>query len=149
LASKNAYARNGFGIANHSYSHPAFSTPCYGLPAVATDAQKIREIEKTQKILSGLTGSAPKLFRFPGLCHAPHDLEIVKSLGLKFDDGTLTSGDAFAHSAGAVARRIIGLAKDGSVILMHVGGPNAPASAAALEQAVAGLRARGFVFKKL
>ena len=138
-----------FSIQNHSYDHAGFESPCYGLNELSTDDQRRAEITKTQAILKTLTGYAPTLFRFPGLCKNAHDDAIVTSLGLQVNDGNLVSGDAFSHDAARIAMHVIDTAVDGSVVVMHLGGPNATATPRAVMLIVPALRAKGFVFEKL
>ncbi len=144
LASEGSYA---FG--NHSYDHAGFESPCYGLPTVSTDAAKLEEISKTQRILEGLTGRAPTLFRYPGLCRSAHDDALVASAGLRIDDGSVFSGDAFNRNPDAIARSVMSAARPGGVILMHLGGPNAPATGAALKVLIPKLRKHGYRFELL
>lgn len=141
-----------FAIENHSYDHPAFETKCYGLRTAFSDQDKIEQIEKTQNILKNLTGKDPQYFRYPGLCHNSHDDQLVHSLGLKTDTNLLISGDAFRIGPKAIqtmAQRIIRDVRPGSVIVMHLGGPNAPDTAGLVQEIVPELRAQGFEFKKL
>lgn len=138
-----------FSLQNHSYDHSGFEAPCYGLNELKTDDQRKAEIAETQSVLKKLTGKAPTLFRFPGLCKNAHDDAIVASLGLRINDGNLVSGDAFSHNAGRIARHVIADARNGSVVVMHLGGPNAPATADAVRKIVPALRAEGFTFAAL
>ncbi len=145
-----AWSKNDlFTIGNHTYDHAAFRSPCYKLPVLSSDTAKNTEINKTQTILTTLTGKTPTLFRFPGLCHTPHDLQLVEAAGLKNIDGNLISGDAFNKNVQKIVRTILSQAKDGSIVVMHMGGPNAPAITNAIEQIIPQLQARGFEFKKL
>ncbi len=138
-----------FSLQNHSYDHSGFEFPCYGLNELKTDDQRRAEVSETQSILTRLTGKAPTLFRYPGLCKNAHDDAIVTSQGLRINDGNLVSGDAFNRNADGIARRVISSAKDGSVVVMHLGGPNAPATTDALRKIVPALRAEGFAFSTL
>jgi peptidoglycan/xylan/chitin deacetylase (PgdA/CDA1 family) len=138
-----------FSIQNHSYDHSGFESPCYGLNELKSDDQRRAEITKTQDILHALTGKLPTMFRFPGLCKNAHDDATVISLGLKVNDGNLVSGDAFARDAARIAKHVVDAAVDGSVVVMHLGGPNAPATAEALRMIVPSLRAKGFNFAAL
>ena len=136
-------------IANHSYSHPGFENPCYKLKTISTDAEKIGEMEKTQKILSALTGRVPKFFRHPGLCHNNHDDQLAQKIGLTVSDDGLTSGDAFNKNPKNIIKTVLSRVHDGSVIIMHLGGPNAPEIGVAIKGVVEKLKAEGYVFKVL
>ena len=54
----------GFEIEDHSYDHPGFSQPCYGLAAIP-EAQKSAEIERSQRAIKLATGDTPGIFAFP------------------------------------------------------------------------------------
>lgn len=147
---KELSADGRFTIGNHTYDHSAFAWPCYGLPALKTDEEKKAEIGRTQEILEKVTGKKPTLFRYPGLCgHDPHDDALVAAYGLAINDGTVVSGDAFSRHPDRIVKAVLGRVKDGSVVVMHLGGPNAPSTAAAVAELVPLLRARGFRFAKL
>jgi peptidoglycan/xylan/chitin deacetylase (PgdA/CDA1 family) len=139
-----------FSIQNHTYDHSAFAWPCFGLPSLKTDEQKREEIGRTQDIIEKVTGKRPAFFRYPGLCgNDPHDDAIVGSFGLTVNDGTLVSGDAFSRHPDRIIKTVLDHATDGSVIVMHLGGPNAPSTADAVAHLIPELRARGFRFAKL
>jgi peptidoglycan/xylan/chitin deacetylase (PgdA/CDA1 family) len=143
-------ARSGtYSIENHSYDHAGFEPHCYGLATLTTDVQKRLELTKTQKIIHALTGSVPTLFRYPGLCRNDHDDAIVKSEGLTVNDGDIVSGDAFSTNAAAVARQVEKLARPGGIVVMHLGGPNAPATGKALTIFIPKLREEGYTFARL
>lgn len=147
---KELSADGRFSIENHTYDHSAFAWPCYGLPALKTDEAKKAEIERTQAIIEKVTGKKPTLFRYPGLCgHNPHDDALVAAYGLTVNDGTVVSGDAFGRHPERIVKAVLDRVKDGSVVVMHLGGPNAPSTAAAVAELVPLLRARGFRFAKL
>ncbi len=143
------WSEKGLAIENHTYDHSAFRYPCFGLNVLKSDKEKKTEIKKAQEIIFGLTGKAPRLFRYPGLCHNASDDKLVQDSGLTIDNGTLTAGDAFNKNPKSIVKTILSHAKDRSVILMHLGGPNAPAAGRALKQAVPLLQKKGFIFKAL
>lgn len=138
-----------YSFQNHSYDESSFIPKCYWLKALATDQQKIDQINATQSILKKLTGQTPTLFRYPGLCHSPHDDNLVQQLGFTIANGNLTAGDPFNHNAAAIEKKILRQAKNGSMIVMHVGGPNAPKSLEVLKFIIPQLQKEGFVFFKL
>ena len=131
---------------NHTYDHLSFEPHCYGLQTLTTDDAKRAEITKTQTVIKDLTGVEPTLFRYPGLCRNEHDDVLVSSLGLTIDDGNLTSGDAFNHRVHSVTSTVLNDVHDGSEILFHLGGPNAPTDAVALADLIPKLQAIGFEF---
>lgn len=138
-----------FSIQNHTYDHAAFSTPCYGLPTVHTDEEKLREMTKASETIERLTGRAPVYLRHPGLCHKPHDVELAEKLGLKLSDVGTVSGDAFAKNPKLIAASILRGAPHNPVIILHLGGPNAPATEEAIQIAVPQLQAEGYTFAQL
>ena len=140
-------ARSGqFEIGNHSYSHPAFHLPCYGLGS-RSPAGLVSEVERAQAAIRAITGAAPVYFRFPGGCLDPAAVAMVRAHGLTPIQWSLNSIDAFNHSAAQIAGTVISRVQPGDIIVMHLmGGPNAPASGAALRQIIPALRAKGFRF---
>jgi peptidoglycan-N-acetylglucosamine deacetylase len=138
-----------YAIGNHGFDHAAWTAHCYNLPAILTDAEKLEQISRTQKIIENLTGKAPKFFRFPGLCRSPHDSSLVASQGLQIADADVIASDAFNKNPGQIVEKILGGAQDGSIILMHLGGPNAPGTYPALQTVIPKLEAEGFIFEKL
>ena len=133
-----------FEIGNHSYDHAAFSIPCYGLPKAEN---KDAEITKTQDILTNLTGKTPQYFRFPGGCYKDPDLKIVQNLGVKVVEWDVISGDAYLKKAAPIVKQVLKNAQNGSIIVMHFqGGPHAPATSAALQDIIDGLKQKGFSF---
>lgn len=138
-----------FEIENHSYSHPAFSSPCYTLRPIP-DSSDAAEIEKTQKILFDLTGHTPHYFRFPGGCFDRSDVSKVQAEGLDVIQWDVASGDAFSTNSGAIVARVLGKVKPGSIVVMHMmGGPNAPVTAKALPVIIEKLQKEGYGFAKL
>lgn len=131
---------------NHTYDHPGFAEPCYKLRILNNDQDKIAQIEKTQKIIKQATGQTPKYFRFPGLCHTVHDDGLVMNQGLKIMDGDIVSGDAFNSHTASIVNNIMKNIKPGDVILMHVGGLNAPKDFEVLTSIVPKLQALGYGF---
>ncbi len=138
-----------FEIASHTFDHLAWTGDCYGLPTVEGDEAKRAEVTRTARILERLSGRPPRYVRFPGLCHEQADLEIVAGLEEQAVDG-IGSGDAFQEDPAAIVSSTLEQVRPGSIIVMHMmGGPNAPATAAALKELIPALRERGFRFATL
>ena len=133
-------------IGNHTYDHASFEARCYKLKPLTTDDEKRQEVLRAQAILKTATGQTPTSFRYPGLCRDAHDDAIVTGLGLSIDDGTIVSDDAFTRSATTIVEAVLRQAKPGGVILMHLGGPNAPMTGVALRRLVPLLERRGYTF---
>lgn len=134
-----------FELGNHSYSHPAFHEPCYSLSPV-TEENKKEQIQLTQDLLYKLTGERNKLFRFPGGCYSDEDLKLAVSAGLSVVQWDVVSQDAFAKDAKAIVDRVTSQVKPGSIVVMHLGGPNAPVTAAALPLIIDTLHSKGYTF---
>jgi peptidoglycan/xylan/chitin deacetylase (PgdA/CDA1 family) len=132
-----------FEIGNHTLSHAAFRSPCHGLSIAGTDERKRFEIAEAGTIIHEIIGQPPRYFRFPGGCHDAADLRLVGELGYRAIGWDLSSGDAFATDAAAVSETVLSGARAGSVVVMHLGGANAPASADALDRILARLPAAG------
>jgi hypothetical protein len=60
-------ANPNFEIENHSYSHPAFHSPCYRLGSVSR-ADQVSQVRLAQRAIQRVTGVTPRYFRFPGGC---------------------------------------------------------------------------------
>lgn len=138
-----------FAFENHSYDESSFTPHCYWLHTLTTDAQKTAQIQETENILTADTGQTATYFRFPGVCTNAQNDALVQSLGYSINDGTDISGDPFNNNTQAIVNAVISNASSGATILMHVGGPNAPKSLAALKQIVPKLEAEGYQFEKL
>lgn len=136
-------------IQNHSYDHFGFVGQCFRLAVLTTDRERRREIERTQIILKKMTGRTPTLFRYPGLCRSAETDVVVNNAGLTVSDGTLISGDAFAHDPQKIVTKILFQVRAGSEIVLHLGGPNAPSTTTAVRTVVPLLMARGFSFATL
>ncbi|MFI9201880.1 polysaccharide deacetylase family protein [Streptomyces sp. NPDC053048] len=138
-----------FEIANHSYSHHAFATPCYGLPALPR-GQARADVERafTAFKKAGAERVVP-YFRFPGGCHNPsvlRELGPAKVTAVQWD---VVSGDAFAKQAGPVATQVISQVQPGSVVVMHCTRSAAPTTEEAVRKIVPALRAKGYEFVRV
>ncbi|MFJ8669438.1 polysaccharide deacetylase family protein [Streptomyces sp. NPDC093600] len=138
-----------FEIANHSYSHYSFASPCYGLPTVpkkdmAADVR--RAFDAFRK--AGARNVVP-YFRFPGGCYddeALHALAPARVTAVQWD---VVSGDAFAKDGDAVAQQVLDGVKPGSLVVMHCTRSAAPVTEQAIRRIVPELRARGYRFVKV
>jgi peptidoglycan/xylan/chitin deacetylase (PgdA/CDA1 family) len=138
-----------FSFQNHSYDEASFTPRCYRLRTLSTIAQKIARIQKTEDIIKDSTGQTATYFRFPGICTNVRQNALVASLGYTINDGTVISGDPFNANTTSIVNAVLAHAENGATIIMHVGGPNAPKSLAALQQIVPRLEAEGYRFAKL
>lgn len=108
-----------FEIANHSYSHYAFTADCYGLPTVSRDRMRA-DVERAYTAFrrAGVPDPMP-YFRFPGGCYDGRALRAVSGTGVTAVQWDVVSGDAFATDADAVARDVLAGVRPGSVVVMH------------------------------
>ncbi|MEV6108651.1 polysaccharide deacetylase family protein [Streptomyces sp. NPDC051940] len=138
-----------FEVANHSYSHHAFTTPCYGLPAVAPEAMRA-DVDRafTAFRKAGVPHPVP-YFRFPGGCYNPAALKAIAPTGVTAVQWDVESGDAFATDADAVAEQVLAGVRPGSVVVMHCTTSAAPVTETAVRRIVPELRERGYRFVKV
>ncbi|MEV7521034.1 polysaccharide deacetylase family protein [Streptomyces sp. NPDC091371] len=138
-----------FEIANHSYSHHAFKSPCYGLPALdgaAARADVDRAFDAFRK--AGAINTVP-YFRFPGGCYDDAALRALSTAKVTAVQWDVVSGDAFAKDPGAVAEQVLAGVKPGSVVVMHCTRSAAPVTEEAIQKIVPELRKRGYRFVKV
>jgi len=138
-----------FEVANHSYSHHAFTSDCYGLPTVP-EAEMRGDVERAYAAFreAGVPHAMP-YFRFPGGCHDKAALRALNSTGVTAVQWDVVSGDAFATDADAVARQVLDGVKPGSVVVMHCTRSAAPTTERALRTIVPELRRQGYRFVKV
>jgi peptidoglycan/xylan/chitin deacetylase (PgdA/CDA1 family) len=117
-----------FEIANHSYSHYAFTDDCYGLPTVSEGGMR-SDVERafTAFKKAGVRDAMP-YFRFPGGCYDQRVLRTLSAVGVTAVQWDVVSGDAFATDADAVARQVLDGVRPGSVVVMHCTRSAAPAT---------------------
>ncbi|MEU9477641.1 polysaccharide deacetylase family protein [Streptomyces sp. NPDC048191] len=138
-----------FEVANHSYSHYAFTEKCYGLRTL--DPGEMREdVEKAYASLrnAGVPHALP-YFRFPGGCYDQRALRALSGTGVTAVQWDVVSGDAFAKNADAVTRQVLAGVKPGSVVIMHCTRSAAPATEKVVRAVVPELRRRGYRFVKV
>ncbi|WP_239517822.1 polysaccharide deacetylase family protein [Streptomyces sp. ICC1] len=138
-----------FEIANHSYSHHAFKSPCYGLPTLdeaAARADVDRAFEAFRK--AGAVNTVP-YFRFPGGCYDDQALRAISTAKVTAVQWDVVSGDAFAKDPDAVAEQVLSGVKPGSVVVMHCTRSAAPVTEEAIRKIVPELRKRGYRFVKV
>jgi peptidoglycan-N-acetylglucosamine deacetylase len=138
-----------FELGNHSYSHGAFHSPCYSLFPIP-DSKQAAEVQKTDDLLRQYAASYKKYFRFPGLCFDAAAVKRVEDQGYTVIGGDVDGADAFEKSPKWVAADVVSHVHPGSIVVLHMhGGPDAPATAAALPDIIAKLRAEGYTFVKV
>ncbi|WP_405868372.1 MULTISPECIES: polysaccharide deacetylase family protein [unclassified Streptomyces] len=138
-----------FEVANHSYSHYAFTGNCYGLPTVS-EARMRSDVERAYTAFrrAGVPDAMP-YFRFPGGCYDQQALKALAATGVTAVQWDVVSGDAFATDADAVARQVLEGVRPGSVVVMHCTRSAAPVTERAVRTIVPELRRKGFRFVKV
>ncbi|WP_181798094.1 polysaccharide deacetylase family protein [Streptomyces sp. WELS2] len=138
-----------FEVANHSWSHYAFTADCYGLPTVDADGMRA-DVERAYASLraAGVPHPMP-YFRFPGGCYDQRALRALSGLGVTAVQWDVVSGDAFATDADAVARQVLDGVRPGSVVVMHCTRSAAPTTERVVRAVVPELRKRGYRFVKV
>ncbi len=135
-----------FEIGDHSYSHPAFHTPCYRLDGV-NRAEQAREIQRAQQAIERATGVVPKFFRFPGGCYDRQALDLVHAAGLIPVQWSVNSIDAFNSYPQQIVSTVLAEVQPGSIVVMHLHGrANAPSTGMALRLLIPELEKRGYQF---
>lgn len=138
-----------FEIANHSYSHYAYTEDCYGLPTV--DEERMRaDVERAYAAFraAGVHDAMP-YFRFPGGCHDTRALKALVPAGVTAVQWDVVSGDAFATDARAVARDVLEGVRPGSVVVLHCTLSAAPTTERVVRQVVPELRREGYRLVKV
>lgn len=138
-----------FEIANHSYSHPGFTSTCFGLPRIPVWG-KDQEFVKSQEAIKKITGIYPKYFRFPGGCRNQSDIDLANKHGLTVVGWDAASNDSFNNNLDSIIHNVETKTQNGSIILFHFNGnKNAPLTAPALLTSIKYLQSKGYQFVKL
>ncbi|MFE7264227.1 polysaccharide deacetylase family protein [Streptomyces sp. NPDC057592] len=138
-----------FEVGNHSYSHYAFKSPCYGLPTVTENGMRAdvaRAFDSFRK--AGVRNTVP-YFRFPGGCYDDASLRALAPEKVTAVQWDVISGDAFATNADAVAEQVLEGVRPGSLVVMHCTRSAAPVTDEAVRRVVPELRERGYRFVKV
>ncbi|KMS71841.1 polysaccharide deacetylase [Streptomyces viridochromogenes] len=138
-----------FEVANHSYSHYAFTEDCYGLPTLGEERMRA-DVERAYAAFRrvGVRDAMP-YFRFPGGCYDRRALRALLPAGVTAVQWDVVSGDAFATDARAVAQEVLDGVRPGSVVVLHCTLSAAPTTERVVRRVVPELRAKGFRFVKV
>lgn len=130
-----AIAGRGHGVANHSYSHPSASFWCLPPSAIR------REIEECNRVLLGITGSMPVMFRAPVGMKNPF---VHPALGsMRLVGWTARAFDTATSDPETVLRRLLPDIRPGSILLLHQGRSR---SVEIISRVVDALQERGYSF---
>ncbi len=138
-----------FEVANHSYSHYAFTEDCYGLPTVPRERMRA-DVERAYAVFREVGVADPMpYFRFPGGCYDRAALKALTPTGVTAVQWDVVGGDAFATDPDAVARQVLEGVRPGSVVVLHCTRSAAPATERAVRTVVPALRAKGYRFVRV
>lgn len=139
-------ATEGHEIGNHTWSHPRLASEC-------DDRRVYEELERTNEVLAGLLGRAPRRFRAPRYDVDDRVTAIAAQLGLVHTRGDVAPPDYDARAkAPFIATFVLQRVKPGLVVGLHDGMPPAKlgmgasrdATVAAVAMIVPRLQKRGF-----
>jgi len=132
-------ADSGHAIGNHSYSHSIF------LYQSARETR--RQLDRTQEVISDLTGVQPQLARPPCGVRTPAYFAAARDLGLRTVQWTNTGFDWKRHDAERIALDALRRTNAGSIILLHDGDSSGRRdrreTVAAVPLILSGLKGRG------
>ena len=126
----------GHVIGNHSWSHPDM--------ALLSAASIRLQLVSTSNTIQEATGVRPLYFRPPYGIMSVAVLTQAYQLGLTTVIWNDEARDWQLPGASVIVKRILGLARNGAIILLHDGGGNRSQTVAALPFIIRGLRSRGF-----
>ena len=126
----------GHIVGNHTWSHPDM--------ALLSSANDNLQLVNTSRAIQEAIGVQPIYFRPPyGVMTVPA-LTQAYHLGLTTVIWNDEARDWQLPGMNVIVERILGLARDGAIVLLHDGGGNRSQTVAALPYIITGLRARGF-----
>ncbi len=135
-------ARNGFQIANHTWSHPAL--PTLDNRAIAD------QLRSTARALRKARVEPGPLMRPPYGALDGRVRRVIKRVGLVPVLWNVDSNDWRGGSSRQIADRVLGqLRRGGNIVLQHDGVTNSPASVGAVPRIVREARKRGYCFTDL
>lgn len=133
---KKLAASDRIEIGTHSATHPYMSK-------LSRDRIAL-ELSTSRELIESITGRKVDLFRPPYGDYSDSVLNICKEQGLYAIQWDVDSLDWKGLSKEQITSRVVGGAKNGSIILMHNDGKH---TLEALPAIIDGLRAKGFTFK--
>jgi peptidoglycan/xylan/chitin deacetylase (PgdA/CDA1 family) len=144
-----AMAAAGHRVANHSDTHPDFTT--------LTASQQVAQLDRAEAVIRGLTGATTHpWFRFPFGASNPAAIDTVNDQGYGCIGWTVDTlgwkGTSGGQSVDSVVDRVLDTARAGQIVLMHVGAnpdDGTTLDADALPRIIDGLRAAGYRFVTL
>ena len=129
-------AQGGYEIANHSMTHPDFTT--------IADTEICRQLNQADQVVSGLSGrtTTRPYYRPPYGARNDHVRQLTASIGYRTVFWTIDTLDWQTDSTPArIIQRITSQLTPGAIILMHAGSPS---EAQALDQVITLLQQDGY-----
>lgn len=136
-----------FEIEDHGAEHiPAVigNERPYGIKPAGTAEAVRAEVKGGADAIAAATGHRPVWYRDATALYSPDAMRLIESDGYKIAGFSL-NGDIGASVSGPSARKRIGKAKSGDVIISHINQPGRPAGAG-VAAGLLDLQARGFHF---
>jgi polysaccharide deacetylase family sporulation protein PdaB len=130
-----AVADRGHEIGSHSYTHRDFAT--------LSDAEMVKELDRTAEAISRVTGKKPTIFRAPYGSWNARIVDVVCGQQYDFIQWDVDSLDWKNLQPGAIEERILPKVQSGSIVLFHNDGKFTPD---ALPSIIEKLREKGFKF---
>jgi peptidoglycan-N-acetylglucosamine deacetylase len=138
----------GHSIGNHSYSHP------WKLP-LENRHEVLKEVDRAEDAIYEATGTKPLLFRPPHGFRSPWMMSSIRKDGYKVVTWNDMTYDYMKQSrAKTIAKKIIGRARPGSIIVLHDGlnlnhGIDRKNTTLALSTIIRELKKKGYTFATL
>jgi peptidoglycan/xylan/chitin deacetylase (PgdA/CDA1 family) len=110
-------------LANHSWDHAAWTTPCPNTTPIAPPMTERTEVTDVASLVRRRTAITVRLFRFPGGCHTNAELSVVRSLGEEPVGWSCFFGDTYGWSAAAQVASVEHGCTPGSIVITHLNGP--------------------------
>lgn len=138
-----------FELGSHSYTDSSYDGYCFGLKQLHTGV-KIEEIGATEKLLREHAHIDNFLFRFPGGCYQPNDIQLVNQANDIVVHWDVAGEDGFNENTQQIVRNVVDKTQNGSIIVLHMNGEaTAPKTAEALPEIISELKQKGFEFVKV
>jgi len=131
----------GHLVGNHSHRHPWFISMLW-------NPWLTRELTRAQDAIENATGVRPRFFRPPSGTTGPHLARALRNTGLTLLGWNVRSLDTIGTPDAAIDR-ILRLASDGSIIVLHDGNAETDRLLEIVSSAVRELRLRGYSFERL
>ena len=134
---------DGFAIGGHTFSHPNLAT--------ISDTQIRLQLMGTTRVIGGITGHDPLMFRAPYAADtapsAPGEVRpllVAQGLGMTEVGASVDSQDYLRPGVPAIVRNVLGGLRSGDIILVHDAGGDRSQTVQALPAVVRALRAHGY-----